>query len=72
MMGVGEHINRLYLFYFVFNFKKSEVPCLRSRITAYVDNSPGFSKKDCVNYVVMHSGTGRVGDDYIRFTMQET
>ena len=69
MVGVREHVYRLNGLHFIFRIEQLQVARLRSRITADVYDAFGFGKQNDIHYILVHSGTGRVGDDYIRTAM---
>ena len=66
MVRMREHVYRLYGFYFVFCIEQLQVPCLRGRITAHIHDTFRLGKQDNIHHILMHTGTGGVGDDYIR------
>lgn len=65
MVGVREHVYRLNGLHFIFRIEQLQVARLRSRITADVYDAFGFGKQNDIHYILVHSGTGRVGDDDI-------
>ena len=69
MVGVREHVYRLNGLHFIFRIEQLQVARLRSRITADVYDAFGFGKQNDIHYILVHSGTGRVGDDDIGSSM---
>lgn len=65
MVGVREHVYRLNGLHFIFRIEQLQVARLRSRITADVYDAFGLGKQNDIHYILVHSGTGRVGDDDI-------
>ena len=65
MVGVREHVYRLNGLHFIFRIEQLQVARLRSRITADVYDAFGCGKQNDIHYILVHSGTGRVGDDDI-------
>ena len=66
MMRMWEHIYRLYLFNGILYRKQAQVACLCRGVTAHVNDTFRFRKKNRVDHIVMHTGTGRVCDNNIR------
>ena len=69
MVGVREHIYRLNGLYFIFRIEQLQVARLRSRISTDIYDAFGLGKQNDIHYILVHSGTGRVGDDNIRTSM---
>ena len=65
MVGVREHVYRLNGLHFIFRIEQLQVARLRSRITADVYDAFGFGKQNDIHYILVHTGTGRVCDDYV-------
>ena len=69
MMRMWEHIDRLDFPHGVCLVQQIQVTGLRGWITTYINDTFGTREQDCLDYVIMHTGTWRVGDDYIRSSM---
>ena len=69
MWSVWEHIYRLYFYNFIICVKQLQVACLSSRITAYIYYSLWLCPENCVDNILMHTGTRWVGDDYVRLSV---
>ena len=66
MMGMGEHVNRLYLPYLIFDIKHRQIACLCRRITADIDNALRCGIQYHVYNILVHSGARRVDNHHIR------
>ena len=64
-MGVGEHVNWLYAKDAVLHIEQAEVAGLCGGVTAHVDDALGLGKENGVDDIIVHTGTGRVGNDDI-------
>ena len=69
MMRMREHIYRLHGSNLILGIEQLEIAGLCSRVTAYVHNAARLCKEQHIDYIVMHSGTWRVGNDDIRTAM---
>ena len=66
MMRMWEHIYRLYLLNGILHREQAQVACLCRGVTAHVNDTFRFRKKNRVDHIVMHTGTRRVCDNNIR------
>ena len=60
MLCVREHIYRADGTDFVFAVQQAQVACLSGRVAAYVNDALRFGKQQCVDHVLMHTGSWRV------------
>ncbi|GMT46187.1 MAG: hypothetical protein IEMM0006_2019 [bacterium] len=65
MMSLRKHIHRLHFCYPVFFVEQGNVACLRSRITADINNFFGRCLQNLFDHFGMHAGTWRVGKQHI-------
>ena len=65
VVGMRKHVYRLNGLYFIFRIEQLQIARLRSRITADIYDAFGLCKQNDIHYILVHSGTGRVGDDDI-------
>ena len=66
VMRVREHVDRLYGSHLVLAVEQLEVACLCGRVAAHVDDAFRLGSQNHVDYVIVHTSAGRVGDDDIR------
>ena len=64
-----EHINRLNGSHLVVVVHQLQVASLGSRVATYIHDAVRSRIQDYVHYIRMHSGTWRVGDDYVWATV---
>lgn len=69
MWGMGEHIDRLNLYYSIVCIQLLQVTSLCGRVTGHIDDTLWGSPEDCLDDVRMHACTGWVCDDDVWTTM---
>ena len=69
MMRMREHVYGLYGGHLVTAIQQLEVSCLRSRITADINDTFRSCEKNHINHIVVHTCPWRIRDDDIRTTM---
>jgi hypothetical protein len=69
MLGMRKHIYRLNFDRIVFFFKHQQIAGLGGSVSAYVNNFWRFNFHEAGNYIGVHPGTWRVGNDHIGFAM---
>lgn len=65
MWSVWEHIYWLNFNNLVVYVQQLQVACLSGRITTHIYYSLWLCPEDCINYILVHTGTRRVGDDNV-------
>ena len=65
MVCMWEHIDGLYGGDAILHIEQLQVARLCGGIAAYVNNTLRLCKQDDVDYILVHAGTRRVGDDDI-------
>ena len=63
MLSVWKHVDRLHSCHPVGGIEQAEVASLCGRVATHIDNARGCCKEYCIDYILMHTGTWRVGDD---------
>ena len=63
MMGLWEHVHRLYCHHFILYIQELQVASLGSRVAADIDDALRLGIQDNIHHIGVHTCTGRVGDD---------
>lgn len=70
MVGMWEHVDRLYSFNLVFAVQQIKITRLSGRVTAYIDNPFWCCKQNGIDNIYVHtSAGGRICNNYVGMTM---
>ncbi len=69
MVGMWEHVDRLYSFNLVFAVQQIKITRLSGRVTAYIDNPFWTANTRLNEYIYVHTSAGRICNNYVGMTM---